>query len=79
MAPMVGQLYLKSKNPREASCSSIERLSSVTALDKNSFLISNVSKSCNEVPRHVLASKVRTFETLLSVNTFSSASETKLF
>lgn len=51
MAPMVGQLYLKSKNPREASCSSIERLSSVnissaTALDKNSFLISDVSKSC---------------------------------
>ena len=26
---MVGQLYLKSKNPKEVSCSSIERLSSV--------------------------------------------------
>ena len=84
MAPMVGQLYLKSKNPREASCSSIERLSSAnissaTALDRNSFLISDISKSCNEVPRHGLASKVRTFESLLSVNTFSSASEAILF
>ena len=84
MALMVGQLYLKSKNPKEVSCSSIERLSSVnissaTALGRNSFLISDTSKSCKEVQRHGLASKVRTFESLLSVNIFSSASEAMLF
>ena len=81
---MVGQLYLKSKNPREASCSSIDRLSSVnissaTALGRKSFLISDTSKSCKEVPRHGLASNVRIFESLLSVSIFSSASEAMLF
>ena len=63
MAPMVGQLYLKSKNPREASCSSIERLSSAnissaTALDRNSFLISGIFKFCKEVLIHGWVAKV---------------------